>query len=125
MLPSPNGSTICAILAEAGADVVVAGLRNRRAVAAHLLERGGRVLVVPAGERWPDGSLRPAIEDLWGAGGVVAAVLETDRSVEASEEAVLNSLVANEEMIGFRGHRSPALPRDRVVELLRDRGRVR
>ena len=87
MLPSPNGSTICAILAEGGADVVVAGLRNRRAVAAYLLDRGGRVLVVPAGERWPDGSLRPAIEDLWGAGGVVAAMLETDPSVEASEEA--------------------------------------
>lgn len=88
VVPSPNGSTICAILAEAGADVVVAGLRNRRAVAAHLSARGGRVLVVPAGERWPDGSLRPAIEDLWGAGGVVAALLETDAPVEASEEAL-------------------------------------
>jgi 2-phosphosulfolactate phosphatase len=88
VLPSPNGSTICAILAEAGADVVVAGLRNRRAVAAFLLDRGGRVLVVPAGERWPDGSLRPAIEDLWGAGAVVAALLETEPSVEASEEAL-------------------------------------
>ena len=30
--------------------------------------------------------------------------------VQATEEAVLNSLVANEEMVGFRGHRSPALP---------------
>jgi D-aminopeptidase len=42
--------------------------------------------------------------------------------VQATEEAVLDSLVANEEMVGFRRHRSPALPRDRVVELLRDRG---
>ena len=42
--------------------------------------------------------------------------------VQATEEAVLNSLVANEEMVGFRGHRSPALPRERVVELLGDRG---
>jgi L-aminopeptidase/D-esterase-like protein len=38
--------------------------------------------------------------------------------VQAVEEAVLNSLVANDEMVGFLGHRSPALPRDRVVELL-------
>ena len=45
-----------------------------------------------------------------------------DAVVQATEEAVLNSIVANEEMAGFRGHRSPALPRDRVAELLRERG---
>lgn len=43
-------------------------------------------------------------------------------TVQATEEAVLNALVSNEEMVGFRGHRSPALPRERVVELLRARG---
>jgi D-aminopeptidase len=42
--------------------------------------------------------------------------------VRATEEAVLDSLVANEEMVGFRGHRSPALPRERLVGLLRSRG---
>jgi 2-phosphosulfolactate phosphatase len=87
VLPSPNGSTICAVLAEAGADVVVASLRNGRAVAAYLQRRGGRVLLVPAGERWPDGSLRPAIEDLWGAGAVAAAVMSADPAVEVSLEA--------------------------------------
>ena len=44
--------------------------------------------------------------------------------VQATEEAVLDSLVANEEMTGHRGHRSPALPRERLVELLRARGVV-
>lgn len=42
--------------------------------------------------------------------------------VQATEEAVLNVLVANEEMVGFRGHRTPALPRGRVVAILRERG---
>ena len=86
MLPSPNGSTTSAVLAGAGADVVAASLRNRAAVAGWLvdwLESSRRlarsasqpaVVVVPAGERWPDGSLRPAVEDLWGAGAVVAAL---------------------------------------------------
>jgi 2-phosphosulfolactate phosphatase len=90
VLPSPNGSTVSTLLREAGADVVAASLRNRVAVAGWLvdwLESARRatsgsapspaVVVVPAGERWPDGSLRPAVEDLWGAGAVVAAL--TDR----------------------------------------------
>ena len=42
----------------------------------------------------------------------------------ATEEAVINALVANEEMVGFRGHRTPALPRDRVVAMLQSRGVV-
>lgn len=42
--------------------------------------------------------------------------------VRATEEAVVNALVANEEMVGFRGHRTPALPRERVVSILRSRG---
>ena len=38
--------------------------------------------------------------------------------VQATEEAVINALVANEEMIGIHGHRTPALPRDRVAQFL-------
>ena len=41
--------------------------------------------------------------------------------VQSTEEAVANALVANEEMTGRDGHRSPALPRDRVAELFRAR----
>ena len=38
--------------------------------------------------------------------------------------AIVNALVANEEMHGRLGRRVPALPRDRVVELLRAAGRI-
>lgn len=42
--------------------------------------------------------------------------------VQATEEAVLNSMVANSEMIGRDGHRTPALPHTNVVAALTARG---
>ncbi|MBU2697505.1 2-phosphosulfolactate phosphatase [Pimelobacter sp. 30-1] len=79
VLPSPNGSAICAALRAARPGLTVAGasLRNRSAVARWLAPQvaaGAQVALVPAGERWPDGSLRPAVEDLWGAGAVLDAL---------------------------------------------------
>lgn len=41
--------------------------------------------------------------------------------VQAVEESVANALVANEDMIGREGHRTPGLPRDKVAELIRAR----
>ena len=83
VLPSPNGSSISFGLAESGATVVGTCLRNRRAVADWVAARGGTVAVVAAGERWPDGSLRPASEDLWGAGAVLALLPRDGLSPEA------------------------------------------
>ena len=50
--------------------------------------------------------------------------VELEAVVQATEEAVVDVLVANEEVVGFRGHRTPALPRERVVELLRARSAI-
>jgi L-aminopeptidase/D-esterase-like protein len=47
-----------------------------------------------------------------------------EAAVQATEEAVLNALFVNAEMVGHRGHRTPALPVERVMELLRARGAV-
>jgi len=50
-------------------------LRNAAAVAQAIIERFANteaVAFVVSGERWPDGGLRPAVEDLWGAGAVIA-----------------------------------------------------
>jgi 2-phosphosulfolactate phosphatase len=83
VLPSPNGSAIAFALADAGVTVVGACLRNASAVGRWLAGTGGRVSVVAAGERWPDGSLRPAVEDLWGAGAVLTGLPLDNASPEA------------------------------------------
>lgn len=79
VLPSPNGSTISFALADSGSRVVAASLRNASAVADHLaplVRDGATCAVIPAGERWPDGTLRPCVEDLWGAGAVIAGLVD-------------------------------------------------
>lgn len=79
VLPSPNGAALSVAAAARGTPVVAASLRNVASVVAYLLGNGfGRpdrpVGVVAAGERWADWSLRPAIEDLLGAGLVLSGL---------------------------------------------------
>lgn len=91
VLPSPNGSTICAALAAAGGEVAVGCLRNAGAVAHWLgpfLAAGRSVAVIAAGERWAgDDSLRPALEDHLGAGAILAALAERGHGDRMSPES--------------------------------------
>lgn len=80
VLPSPNGATLSHAT---GSTPTLAGcLRNASVVAQTAQRLGRRVSVIAAGERWLDGSLRPAIEDLIGAGAILAH-LSGARSPEA------------------------------------------
>jgi 2-phosphosulfolactate phosphatase len=79
VLPSPNGSAIAAAVGRLGGRAVVAAcLRNAEAAGRWLGARGygtpaRPAAVIAAGEQWPGGTLRPALEDLLGAGAVIAA----------------------------------------------------
>ena len=86
VLPSPNGSSIAYAAVNGSVPVVAACLRNAAAVARHLMAYE-RVALVPAGERWSDGSLRPAYEDLVGAGAVVDRLAALNPSLQLTPEA--------------------------------------
>jgi 2-phosphosulfolactate phosphatase len=104
VLPALGGATIASELASLATTVVSASLRNAVAVADWIAREHdaetASVAVIAAGECWPDGSLRPAVEDLWGAGAVLAALEDHDwagLSPEAATAADAYRLVAGRE----------------------------
>jgi 2-phosphosulfolactate phosphatase len=75
VLPSPNGSSLA--LSANPVPAFTACLRNAPAVAKRVAAYGSRIAVIPAGERWEDNTLRPCLEDLIGAGAVLAELAGT------------------------------------------------
>lgn len=88
VLPSPNGSTLSL---EPHENIVAGCLRNAESIGKYC-EKFSNIGIVAAGEKWStDNSLRPALEDLIGAGSIVSFITSSDKSMEAiSAELVFN-----------------------------------
>ncbi|MEZ2390505.1 2-phosphosulfolactate phosphatase [bacterium RCC_150] len=109
VLPSPNGSALAFELAGSVPLVVAVSLRNAAATAdwaLAALSPDAVVAVIAAGERWPNGMLRFAVEDQLGAGAFIAGLAAAGRDV-MSPEALMAAAAFN-----------AAEPR--LAELLRD-----
>ncbi|MEV0732840.1 MULTISPECIES: 2-phosphosulfolactate phosphatase [Polymorphospora] len=99
VLPSPNGSAICAAAATTGVPVVAGCLRNAPAVGRWLTEHGygstdAPVGVIAAGERWPDLTLRPGVEDQLGAAAVLDALATVPGGLSVEAAVALAALAS-------------------------------
>jgi len=101
VLPSPNGSAISFRARESGKPVFTGCLRNISATA-NACRRFKRVLIIPCGERWPDGSLRPAVEDYAAAGGIIAALGRRDCSPEAQAAVAVWQSYLQQDLLPLR-----------------------
>jgi 2-phosphosulfolactate phosphatase len=134
VLPSPNGSTLaCAAMELGPAAIAIGCIRNASAVASWASRQNGDVAVIAAGERWPDRSIRFAIEDWLGAGAIVSGLTNRSHNAEAAAAAferlrtnlhqVLESSPSGQELIsaGYPDDIEIAseLNGDRAVPLLR------
>ncbi len=134
VLPSPNGSTLS--LSTGDIPTFAGCIRNATALAGVLRQYATGISIIAAGELWKQQqTLRPAIEDLIGAGAVIHA-LEGTRSPEAETaahvfeafrddlESVLCTSGSGKELIG-RGFAADvrlaaALDASRCVPVLKD-----
>lgn len=91
VLPSPNGAVCTLRAAELGPVVAAGCLRNAAAIAAWLRTAPRPAAVIGCGEVSPDGTLRPALEDLVGAGSILSRAAgrrspEADAAVAAYQQ---------------------------------------
>ena len=69
VLPSPNGASLT--LATGDTPTLAGCLRNARRGTDAARAFGKHIAIIPAGEQWSDGTMRPALEDWLGAGAIL------------------------------------------------------
>jgi 2-phosphosulfolactate phosphatase len=99
VLPSPNGSAICAAASATGLPVVAGCVRNAPAVGRWLRHHGygstnAPIGVIAAGERWPDGTMRPCVEDQLGAGAILDALSTVPGGLSVEAAVALAALAS-------------------------------
>lgn len=97
VIPSPNGATLVLAAAEYCPNVIAGCIRNASAVANKAAELGQTIAIIAAGERWQDESLRPAVEDMIGAGAILAAIKNRTPSPEV--QLAINAFEGNKHNI--------------------------
>ncbi len=84
VVASPNGARVALAAGKTPATVLAGCIRNAIAVAEAALRIGGPIAIIAAGERWrATGAIRPAFEDLVGAGAIIDALGSITMSPEA------------------------------------------
>jgi len=108
VLPSPNGSAISR--ASNDKPLICGCLRNAKAVAEYAGSKYKRISVIPAGEKWEDGSLRLSVEDMIGAGAVISylkGTVSTECRVMIASYKAFKSDIGDALSTGIsKGHRS-------------------
>ncbi len=83
LLPSLNGSPLINLASKFTKPVFTGCLRNSEALAKLLMKKHYfPILFVAAGEKFPNRTLRPSIEDYWGVGSILA-LLNGEKTMEA------------------------------------------
>ena len=119
VIPSPNGSTCAVIAAEKNSTVLAGCLRNVAAIGEYLREIESPITVIACGELWPDGTLRPSLEDLLGAGAILAelggrispearAAVWAWNGARTDVESVIRECASGKELVA-KGHLSDVI----------------
>lgn len=123
--PSPDGSCMIVVATDAPLDARNLKRLAKRAIMG--LARTGGIASNGSGDYVIAFSTAPELREKYGSGKVTTGgkVISNDRMsglfqgvIEATEEAILNSLFMATEMEGYKGHKVPVLPKEKVIELL-------
>ena len=123
--PSPDGSCMIVVATDAPLDARNLKRLAKRAILG--LARTGGIASNGSGDYVIAFSTAPEMREHYGSGTVTTGgkTISNDRItglfqgvIEATEEAILNSLFMATEVEGYKGHKVPLLPKQKVIELL-------